>query len=112
VSAWFILSGAAGQELSRHRTLVRAVEAQEALAESSVITRSDSSEPVDQVDVEIAAEIRRRPAGWVVRNYWESREVGRFDSWTAADACLQAEIARSPAARINCGIEAVTEGSR
>ena len=112
MSAWFILSGASGQEISRHRTLLRAVEAQEALAEGSVITRSASSEPVDQVDVEIAAEVLNRPKGWVVRNYWESREVGRFDTWAAADACLQAEIARSAANRINCGLEAVTEVAR
>jgi len=57
--SWFILSNQHGAEISRHRTLVRAVEAQEALAESSTITRSASSEPIDQVDVEIAAEILR-----------------------------------------------------
>jgi len=67
LTSWFILSGRNGQEISRHRTLVRAVEAQEALAESSTITRSASSEPIDQVDVEIAAEILRLTR----------REVGR-----------------------------------
>jgi len=64
---WFILSNQHGAEISRHRTLVRAVEAQEALCESSTITRSASSEPVDQMDVEIAAEILRLTR----------REVGR-----------------------------------
>jgi len=67
VTSWFILSGRNGQEISRHRTLVRAVEAQETLAESSTITRSASSEPVDQVDIEIAAEILRLTRREVVR---------------------------------------------
>jgi hypothetical protein len=113
VSAWFILSGAAGQEISRHRTLVRAVEAQEALAESSTITRSASSEPVDQVDIEIAAGIlRTRGAGFELfelRNYWAGMRLGTYATRAGAEAALAEQIALDPANRINCGVEVVRQ---
>ena len=107
MSAWFILSGAAGQELSRHRTLLRAVEAQEALSESSAITRSDSSEPVDQVDVEIAAEVLRIQTrrGWELRNYFHGMRLGTYATRAEAEAALAEQIAMDQANRINCGVE-------
>lgn len=109
--SWFILSGAAGQEISRHRTLVRAVEAQEALAESSTITRSASSEPVDQVDMEIAAEILRTAErrGWELRNYFHGMRLGTYATREAAEAALAEQIALHPANRINCGVEVIRQ---
>jgi hypothetical protein len=111
VSAWFILSGAAGQEISRHRTLVRAVEAQEALAESSTITRSASSEPVDQQDIEIAAEILRiqERRGFELRNYFHGMRLGTYATRAGAEAALAEQIAMDPANRINCGVEVVRQ---
>ena len=110
-ASWFILSGAAGQELSRHRTLLRAVEAQEALSESSVITRSASSEPIDQVDVEIAAEILRTAdrRGWELRNYFHGMRLGTYATRAEAEAALAEQIELNPANRINCGVEVVRQ---
>lgn len=106
-ASWFILSGQHGQEFSRHRTLLRAVEAQEALTESSVITRSDSSEPVDQVDVEIAAEVLRIQArrGWELRNYFHGMRLGTYATRAEAEAALAEQVELNPANRINCGVE-------
>ena len=107
--SWFVLSNQHGAEISRHRTLVRAVEAQEALSESSTITRSASSEPVDQVDVEIAAEILRTTErrGWELRNYFHGMRLGTYATREAAEAALAEQIALHPANRINCGVEEV-----
>lgn len=109
MTSWFILSNQHGAEISRHRTLVRAVEAQEALVESSTITRSASSEPVDQVDMEIAAEILRTAErrGWELRNYFHGLRLGTYATREAAEAALAEQIALHPANRINCGIEEV-----
>lgn len=112
MSAWFILSGAAGQEISRHRTLVRAVEAQEALVESSTITRSTSSEPIDQVDIEIAAGILRTAQerqGWELRNYFHGMRLGTYATRAGAEAALAEQVALNPANRINCGVEVVRQ---
>lgn len=109
MSSWFILSGAAGQEISRHRTLVRAVEAQEAFNHTSTITRSASREPVDQVDIEIAAEILRTAErrGWELRNYFHGLRLGTYATREGAEAALAEQIALHPANRINCGVEEV-----
>lgn len=111
MTSWFILSGSAGREISRHRTLVRAVEAQEALAESSTITRSASSEPVDQVDVEIAAGILRTAErrGWELRNYFHGLRLGTYATREAAEAALAEQVALHPANRINCGVEVIRQ---
>lgn len=109
--SWFILSNQNGAEISRHRTLVRAVEAQEALAESSTITRSASSEPVDQVDIEIAAGILRTQErrGWELRNYFHGMRLGTYATRAGAEAALAEQIALDPANRINCGVEIVRQ---
>ena len=113
MTSWFILSNQNGAEISRHRTLVRAVEAQEALTESSTITRSASSEPVDQVDIEIAAGIlRTRGAGFELfelRNYLHGMRLGTYASRAGAEAALAEQIAMDPANRINCGVEVVRQ---
>ncbi len=112
MTSWFILSNQNGAEISRHRTLVRAVEAQEALAESSTITRSASSEPVDQVDIEIAAGILRTAQerrGWELRNYFHGMRLGTYATRAEAEAALAEQIAMDQANRINCGVEAVRQ---
>ena len=113
MTSWFILSNQNGAEISRHRTLVRAVEAQEAFNHTSTITRSASSEPIDQVDVEIAAGIlRTRGAGFELfelRNYWAGMRLGTYATRAGAEAALAEQIALDPANRINCGVEVVRQ---
>jgi hypothetical protein len=113
VTSWFILSNQNGAEISRHRTLVRAVEAQEAFNHTSTITRSASSEPVDQVDIEIAAGIlRTRGAGFELfelRNYFHGMRLGTYATRSGAEAALAEQIAMNPANRINCGVEVVRQ---
>jgi hypothetical protein len=113
VTSWFILSNQNGAEISRHRTLVRAVEAQEAFNHTSTITRSASSEPVDQQDIEIAAEVlRTRGAGFELfelRNYWHGMRLGTYATREAAEAALAEQVELNPANRINCGVEVVRQ---
>jgi hypothetical protein len=105
--SWFILSNQNGAEISRHRTLLRAVEAQEAFNHTSTITRSASSEPVDQQDIEIAAEILRTQErrGFELRNYFHGMRLGTYATREAAEAALAEQIELNPANRINCGVE-------
>ncbi len=107
MTSWFILSNQNGAEISRHRTLVRAVEAQEAFNHTSTITRSASSEPVDQQDIEIAAEIlrTRERRGFELRNYFHGMRLGTYATREAAEAALAEQIELNPANRINCGVE-------
>ncbi len=105
--SWFILSNQNGAEISRHRTLVRAVEAQELFNHTSTITRSASSEPVDQQDIEIAAEILRTQErrGWELRNYFHGMRLGTYATRAEAEAALAEQVELNPANRINCGVE-------
>ena len=109
--SWFILSNQNGAELSRHRTLLRAVEAQEALDQCSTITTT--GEPIDPQDIEIAAEIlRTRGAGFVLyelRNYFHGMRLGTYATRSGAEAALAEQIAMDPANRINCGVEVVRQ---
>jgi hypothetical protein len=113
--SWFILSNQNGSEISRHRTLLRAVEAQELFNHTSTITRSASSEPVDQVDIEIAAEVlrtaqeRRGFELFELRNYWHGMRLGTYATRSGAEAALAEQIAMDPANRINCGVEVVRQ---
>jgi hypothetical protein len=111
VTSWFILSNQNGAEISRHRTLVRAVEAQEAFNHTSTITRSASSEPVDQQDIEIAAEILRTQErrGFELRNYFHGMRLGTYATREAAEAALAEQVELNPANRINCGVEPVRQ---
>jgi hypothetical protein len=112
VTSWFILSNQDGAEISRHRTLLRAVEAQEAFNHTSTITRSASSEPVDQQDIEIAAEIlqtARERRGWELRNYFHGMRLGTYATRAEAEAALAEQVELNPANRINCGVEPVRQ---
>lgn len=112
MTSWFILSNQDGAEISRHRTLLRAVEAQEAFNHTSTITRSASSEPVDQQDIEIAAEIlqtARERRGWELRNYFHGMRLGTYASRAEAEAALAEQVELNPANRINCGVEPVRQ---
>ncbi len=111
MTSWFILSNQNGAEISRHRTLVRAVEAQEAFNHTSTITRSASSEPVDQQDIEIAAEILRTQErrGFELRNYFHGMRLGTYATREAAEAALAEQVELNPANRINCGVEPVRQ---
>jgi hypothetical protein len=102
---WFILSDQHGSELSRHRTLLRAVEAQEALDQCSTIT--STGEPIDPQDIEIAAEILRTQErrGFELRNYFYGMRLGTYATREAAEAALAEQVAMNPANRINCGVE-------
>ena len=108
MTSWFILSNQNGSEISRHRTLLRAVEAQEAFNHTSTITRSASSEPVDQQDIEIAAEIlqtARERRGFELRNYFHGMRLGTYATRAEAEAALAEQVELNPANRINCGVE-------
>lgn len=102
---WFILSNQNGAELSRHRTLLRAVEAQGTLDQCSTITTT--GEPIDPQDIEIAAEIIRTQErrGFELRNYFHGMRLGTYATREAAEAALAEQIELNPANRINCGVE-------
>jgi len=110
-TTWFILSDQHGAEISRHRTLLRAVEAQEAYTRFSSITTT--GEPIDPQDIEIAAEIlqtARERQGFELfelRNYWHGMRLGTYASRAGAEAALAEQVAMDPANRINCGVEVV-----
>lgn len=106
---WFILSDQHGTELSRHRTLLRAVEAQEALDQCSTIT--STGEPIDPQDIEIAAEIIRTQErrGFELRNYFHGMRLGTYATRAEAEAALAEQIEMDPANRINCGVEPVRQ---
>jgi hypothetical protein len=108
VTSWFILSNQDGAEISRHRTLLRAVEAQGALDQCSTIT--STGEPIDPQDIEIAAEIlqtARERRGFELRNYFHGMRLGTYATREAAEAALAEQVALDPANRINCGVEPV-----
>jgi hypothetical protein len=106
---WFILSDQNGAELSRHRTLLRAVEAQTALDQCSTIT--STGEPIDPQDIEIAAEILRTQErrGFELRNYFHGMRLGTYATRAGAEAALAEQVALDPANRINCGVEPVRQ---
>jgi len=107
---WFILSDQHGTELSRHRTLLRAVEAQTALDQCSTIT--STGEPIDPQDIEIAAEIlqtAQERRGFELRNYFYGMRLGTYATREAAEAALAEQVALDPANRINCGVEPVRQ---
>jgi len=106
---WFILSDQNGTELSRHRTLLRAVEAQEALDQCSTITTT--GEPIDPQDIEIAAEIIRTQErrGFELRNYFHGMRLGTYATRAEAEAALAEQVELNPANRINCGVEPVRQ---
>jgi hypothetical protein len=110
VTSWFILSNQDGAEISRHRTLLRAVEAQGALDQCSTIT--STGEPIDPQDIEIAAEIlqtARERRGFELRNYFHGMRLGTYATREAAEAALAEQVALDPANRINCGVEPVRQ---
>ena len=105
---WFILSDQHGTELSRHRTLLRAVEAQGALDQCSAIT--STGEPIDPQDIEIAAEILQTALerrGWELRNYFHGMRLGTYATRAEAEAALAEQVELNRANRINCGVEEV-----
>ena len=107
--SWFILSNQDGAEISRHRTLVRAVEAQEAFGHPSTIT---GSVPIDLNDLSTAAEIlqtARERRGFELRNYFHGMRLGTYSTREAAEAALAEQIELNPANRINCGVEPVRQ---
>jgi len=110
-TTWFILSDSSGAELSRHRTLLRAVEAQ--LAASQPVTIS-GTQPIDIQDLVIAADIlqtARERSGFKLfelRNYWHGMRLGTYASRAGAEAALAEQVALDPANRINCGVEEVS----
>jgi hypothetical protein len=106
---WFILSDQHGTELSRHRTLLRAVEAQGALDQCSTIT--STGEPIDPQDIEIAAEILRTQErrGFELRNYFHGMRLGTYATRAEAEAALAEQVELNPANRINCGVEPVRQ---
>jgi hypothetical protein len=110
VTSWFILSNQDGAEISRHRTLLRAVEAQGALDQCSTIT--STGEPIDPQDIEIAAEVLRTTQerrGFELRNYFHGMRLGTYATREAAEAALAEQVALDPANRINCGVEPVRQ---
>ncbi len=110
MTSWFILSNQDGAEISRHRTLLRAVEAQGALDQCSTIT--STGEPIDPQDIEIAAEIlqtARERRGFELRNYFHGMRLGTYATREAAEAALAEQVALDPANRINCGVEPVRQ---
>jgi hypothetical protein len=109
---WFILSNQNGSELSRHRTLLRAVEAQGALDQCSTITTT--GEPIDPQDIEIAAEIIRTQERqgfklYELRNYFHGMRLGTYATRAGAEAALAEQVELNPANRINCGVEIVRQ---
>ncbi len=110
MTSWFILSNQDGAEISRHRTLLRAVEAQGALDQCSTIT--STGEPIDPQDIEIAAEVLRTTQerrGFELRNYFHGMRLGTYATREAAEAALAEQVALDPANRINCGVEPVRQ---
>jgi hypothetical protein len=109
---WFILSDQHGAELSRHRTLLRAVEAQEASTQPVTIS---GTQPIDIQDLIIAAEIlqtaqeRRGFELFELRNYWHGMRLGTYATRAGAEAALADQVALDPANRINCGVEVVRQ---
>jgi hypothetical protein len=106
---WFILSNQNGSEISRHRTLLRAVEAQEAFGHPSTIS---GTQPIDIQDLMIASEIletARERQGFELRNYFHGMRLGTYASREAAEAALAEQIELNPANRINCGVEVVRQ---
>jgi hypothetical protein len=109
---WFILSNQNGSEISRHRTLLRAVEAQEAFGHASTIS---GTQPIDIQDLMIASEIletARERQGfklYELRNYHHGMRLGTYSSRTGAEAALAEQVALDPANRINCGVEVVRQ---
>lgn len=112
---WFILSNQNGAEISRHRTLLRAVEAQEAFGHPSAIS---GTQPIDIQDLIIAAEIletAREPRGfelYELRNYFHGMRLGTYVTRAGAEAALAEQIELNPANRINCGVETVRQEVR
>ncbi len=110
MTSWFILSDQNGAELSRHRTLLRAVEAQGALDQCSTIT--STGEPIDPQDIEIAAEVLRTTQerrGFELRNYFHGMRLGTYATRAEAEAALAEQVELNPANRINCGVEPVRQ---
>ena len=109
---WFILSNQNGSEISRHRTLLRAVEAQEAFGHPSTIS---GTQPIDIQDLMIASEIletARERQGfklYELRNYFHGMRLGTYATRAGAEAALSEQIAMDPANRINCGVELVRQ---
>lgn len=106
---WFILSNQNGAEISRHRTLLRAVEAQKAFGHPSTIT---GTQPIDLQDLVIAGEILRtalQRRGWELRNYSYGMRLGTYATRAGAEAALAEQVALDPANRINCGVEVVRQ---
>jgi hypothetical protein len=109
---WFIISDQNGAELSRHRTLLRAVEAQEAFGHPSTIS---GTQPIDIQDLVIASEIletareRRGFELFELRNYFHGMRLGTYSSRAGAEAALAEQIELNPANRINCGVEVVRQ---
>jgi hypothetical protein len=109
---WFILSNQNGAEISRHRTLLRAVEAQEASTQPVTIS---GTQPIDIQDLVIASEIletareRRGFELFELRNYFHGMRLGTYASREAAEAALAEQIELNPANRINCGVEVVRQ---
>lgn len=109
---WFILSNQNGSEISRHRTLLRAVEAQEASTQPSTIS---GTQPIDIQDLVIASEIletARERQGfrlYELRNYCHGMRLGTYATRAGAEAALSEQIAMDPANRINCGVELVRQ---
>ena len=109
---WFILSNQNGAEISRHRTLLRAVEAQEAFGHPSTIS---GTQPIDIQDLMIASEIletARESQGfklYELRNYYHGMRLGTYATRAGAEAALAEQIELHPANRINCGVEIVRQ---
>ena len=108
MTSWFILSNQHGTELSRHRTLLRAVEAQEASTQPVTIS---GTQPIDIQDLVIAAEILQTAQErlgfklYELRNYWHGMRLGTYATREAAEAALAEQVELNPANRINCGVE-------
>jgi hypothetical protein len=111
-TTWFILSNQNGSELSRHRTLLRAVEAQEAFGHPSTIS---GTQPIDIQDLMIVSEIletARERQGfrlYELRNYFHGMRLGTYATRAGAEAALAEQIELNPANRINCGVELVRQ---
>jgi hypothetical protein len=109
---WFILSNQNGSEISRHRTLLRAVEAQEAFGHPSTIS---GTQPIDIQDLVIASEIirtaqeRQVPRLYELRNYFHGMRLGTYATRAGAEAALAEQVELHPANQINCGVEVVRQ---